>query len=195
MKKPFWILLAVLWLCHAGWAETYPLGITAYSGYDVPVIQGDVGAGPMYGLAVRGNIWKFVHGELFFRGTSQGDKDEDMEFGNQTETVTYKGGTLTGFGFNLLLACKNPVNIWPYGLLGVSSNSFKPGDSFKDSESMIGWSFGGGMGINLYQNALYLDVNTALLVMPFHDNNASRKDWQTRLGIQYYIPIKMGGTN
>ena len=52
----------------------------------------------MWGVSVRGNVWNFVHGQIIVRGTSQGGKKEDFEFGNQTETVTYKGGTLTGFG-------------------------------------------------------------------------------------------------
>ena len=52
----------------------------------------------MWGVSVRGNIWSFVHGQIIVRGTSQGDKKEDFEFGDATETVTYGGGTLTGFG-------------------------------------------------------------------------------------------------
>jgi hypothetical protein len=128
---------------------------------------------------------------VYVRGTSQGDKDEALDFGNnQSETITYKGGTLTGFGLNVLLARQEPANVWPYGLIGLSSNNQKFGDSFKGSKSLMGWSFGGGMGINLYQRALYLDINTSLLVMPFHDNKASRKNWQTLAGIQYFIPIK-----
>jgi opacity protein-like surface antigen len=195
MKKSIWFLLAMFGLFQIAWAESYPLGITAYSGFDVPVIQTDVGSGPMYGLAVRGNIWKFVHGELFFRGTSQGDVTEDAPFGDQTESITFKGGSLTGFGLNVLLAAKNPVSVWPYGLIGISSNTLKHGDSYKEKKTLVGYSFGGGLGINLYDKMLYLDINTALLVMPFHDNKASRKNWQSRAGIQYYIPIRMGGSN
>jgi hypothetical protein len=124
------------------------------------------------------------------RGTSNGDVEEELEFGNnETETLTYEGGTLTGFGLNVLLAKKDPANIWPYGLLGVSTNSLSFGADYKEDDSLIGWAFGGGLGINLYNRQLYLDANTSYLVMPFHDNNASRKNWQTLFGIQYFIPI------
>ncbi|MBL0060664.1 MAG: hypothetical protein IPP40_04045 [bacterium] len=51
-------------------------------------------------------------------------------------------------------------------------------------------SGGFGLGFNLYQRKIYLDINTSLLVMPFHDDNASRKNLQTMLGVQYFIPIK-----
>jgi hypothetical protein len=55
---------------------------------------------------------------------------------------------------------------------------------------LTGMSGGVGAGINLYQKKIYLDVMTSLLVMPFHDNNASRKNWQTMFGVQYFFPIK-----
>jgi hypothetical protein len=188
--KKLLLILALMGLAVLpGLAATYPLGIGAYGGYDYPVIQEDVGAGPMWAFGVRGNIWKLFHGQLIVRGTSQADVEEDIDFPNEP-TLTIPGGTLTGFGFNLLLAAKNPVNFWPYGLLGVSSNSLAPGASYKEDESLTGWSFGGGFAINLYNRALYLDLNTSLLVMPFHDDKASRKNWQTLAGFQYFIPIK-----
>ncbi len=193
MKALFAITLLCIFGTGLAVAETYPLGVEIFSGYDMPVIQDDVGAGTMFGLSVRGHVWGPFHGELFFRSTSQGDKDETLEFGGgvPNETVTYPGGTLSGFGANLLLAKSHPVSVWPYLQIGLSSNSLKPGSSVKKDETLMGWSFGGGTGINLYNHALYLDVNTNLLVMPFHDNNASRKNWQTRAGIQYFIPINM----
>jgi hypothetical protein len=144
----------------------------------------------MFGLAVRSHVWAPFHAELFFRSTSQGDADIDTDIPGDPG-FTIAGGTLSGFGLNVLIAHPTPVSVWPYLQLGVSSNSRNPGESYQKDETLTGWSFGGGTGINLYNRALYLDLNTALLIMPFHDNEASRKDWQTRLGIQYFIPINM----
>lgn len=190
MKPLFAILLFCVLGAGVALAETYPLGVEVFSGYDMPVIQDDVGSGAMFGLSVRGHVWGPFHGELFFRSTSQGDAELDTDIPTDP-TITLAGGTLTGFGLNVLLAAKEPASVWPYFLLGVSSNSHKAGGSFQEDETLTGWSFGGGTGINLYNRALYLDVNTSLLVMPFHDNEASRKNWQTRLGIQYFIPINL----
>jgi hypothetical protein len=171
-------------------ARTWNLGVGPYGGYDMPVIQTDVGAGPMWGVGVRSNLWHFVHGQVFVHGTSNADKNENLDFGNgQTETVTYKGGTLTGYGIHLLLAHAEPVSVWPYALVGLSSNSQKFGDSFKKSASYMGWDFGGGLAVNLYEKLLYIDANTTFLVMPFHSNKATRKNWQTLVGLQYFIPI------
>lgn len=181
------VLLAAL-LAVPAWA-TYPLGIGLHGGFDMPVIQGDVGEGPVYGVSVRGNIVGPLHGQLLFRSTSQADVEEDIGFPGEP-TLTIPGGTLTGFGLNLLLAKKDPANVWPYLHLGVSSNSLAPGAGYKEDESLTGMSGGFGIGFNLYQRKLYLDFNTGLLVMPFHDDNASRKNWQTMLGVQYFIPIK-----
>jgi opacity protein-like surface antigen len=193
MTRWMWLAItASLALALPATAETYPLGVSAYGGFDYPVLQSDVGSGPMWAVAVRGNIWRSFHGQIILHGTSQGDQDETLDFGNgQSETLTYKGGTLTGFGVNLLIAKQDPVNVWPYAMLGLSTNKLKFGDSFKDSKSLTGWSLGGGLGINLYRRWIYLDVNTALLVMPFHDNKASRKNWQSLMGVQYFIPIKV----
>lgn len=191
MRFAFLMLLIVAAFVLPANAGTYPLGVGVHSGYDMPVLQDDIGAGMMWGIGVRGNIWSFVHGQIIVRGTSQGDKEEDLDFGNgQTETLTYKGGSLTGFGLNILLAKKNPANVWPYAILGFSSNSFDFGDEFKEDESMMGWTFGGGLGVNLYQKKVYLDAQTGLLVVPFHDNKASRKNWQSLIGVQYFIPIR-----
>jgi hypothetical protein len=189
MNRPVLVFLAVAVFCATAGAGSYPLGIGLHSGYDLPVIQDDVGNGPMWGFSVRGNIWNFVHGQLIVRGTSQGDVDEDIDFPNEP-TLTLEGGTLTGFGLNVLLGKKDPANIWPYGLLGLSSNSLSPGASFKQDEDNLGFSIGGGLGINLYNRQLYFDVNTTLLVMPIYDDNASRKNWQSMFGLQYFIPIK-----
>ena len=191
MKKLLVAVVMLAMLAVQSMAGTYPLGIGLHSGYDMPVIQDDVGAGTMWGISVRGNIVSFLHGQLIVRGTSQGDVDDELKSnGVVIETITTAGGTLTGFGLNALLAKKDPVNIWPYFMLGISSNSFSPGESFKADESNFGWSIGGGTGINLYNRQIYLEINTSLLVMPIHDNNASRKNWQSMVGVQYFIPIR-----
>lgn len=181
------IVLAVA-LAVPAWA-TYPLGIGVHGGYDMPVIQGDVGAGPVFGVSLRGNIVGPLHGQLMFKSTSQADVEEDIDFPGEP-TLTIPGGTLSGFGLNLLLAKKNPASVWPYLQFGVSSNSVSPGASYKQDESLTGMNGGFGLGFNLSQRKIYLDFNTSLLVMPFHDDNASRKNWQTTLGVQYFIPIK-----
>ncbi len=187
------IILVVCLLALPALAD-YPLGVGLHGGFDLPVIQEDVGQGPIFGISVRGNIVGPLHGQLLFRSTSQGDVEEDIDFPGEP-TLTIPGGTLTGFGLNLLLAKKNPASFWPYLHLGVSSNSVSAGADYKEDESLTGMSGGFGAGINLYQRKIYLDVMTSLLVMPFHDNNASRKNWQTMLGVQYFIPIKAKSSN
>jgi hypothetical protein len=188
MKSSIVIILFCLFGAGLASAATFPLGVEVFSGYDMPIIQDDVGAGAMFGLAVRAHAWGPLHGELYFRSTSQGDSKLDTDIPTDP-SIKLAGGTLSGFGLNLIVAKQEPASVWPYLLLGVSSNSLKPGESFQKDETLTGWSFGPGLGINLYNRALYLDANTTALVMPFHDNKSSRKNWQTRVGIQYFIPI------
>jgi hypothetical protein len=93
----------------------YPLGVGLHGGYDMPVIQQDVGAGPVFGFSVRGNIVGPLHGQIVFRSTSQADVEEDIDFPGEP-TLTIPGGTLTGFGLNALLAAKNPRTSGPISI-------------------------------------------------------------------------------
>jgi hypothetical protein len=192
MKKLCFIFLFALVALQVSSANagTYPLGVEAFGGFDMPLVQEDVGSGPMYGISVRGHIFSIFHGQLVFRGSSQGDKDETVTPVNAASiTETLKGGSLTGFGLNVLLATKNPKRVWPYGFIGISTNSFAPGK--RDKETLWGSSWGGGMAINLYRNLIYADVNASLLVMPIEDNSASRKNAQIGVGLMYMFQIPM----
>ncbi len=171
-------------------AKSYPLGVEAFFGWDAPLVQEDVNSGQMWGVSVRGHLLAFLHGQLVFRSTSQLDKDIDVQpIGTAPITETLEGGSLTGFGANLILAGRDPASIWPYGFVGIYSNNFKPGN--RDSETLFGHAWGGGLAINLYHNLVYADVSTSLLIMPIEGGEATRKNWQATLGLMYMFQIPM----
>jgi hypothetical protein len=177
-------------MAPAAFCVTYPLGVELFGGFDMPLVQEDVGNGAMYGVSVRGNVVSILHAQLIFRGSSQGDKKETVTpIGVGSLTETLQGGSLTGFGLNLLLAAKRPTTIWPYGFIGISTNNFAPGK--RNKETLWGTSWGGGLAVSLYRNLIYADVNTSLLVMPIENNSASRKNWQTGVGLMYMFQIPM----
>jgi hypothetical protein len=192
MRAFFAICLSILFVALASplHAKSYPLGVEAFLGYDMPLVQDDIGSGMMYGLSVRGHLFAFLHGQLIFRGSTQADEDKSVTpIGQGSITETLEGGSLTGFGANLLFAGKNPARVWPYGFIGISTNNFAPGK--RDSETLFGSSWGGGLAISLYRDLVYADISTSLLVMPIEDNEASRKNWQTTVGIMYLFQIPM----
>ena len=171
-------------------AKSYPLGVEAFFGWDAPLVQEDVNSGQMWGVSVRGHLFALFHGQLVFRSTSQGDKDIGVNpIGAASITETFEGGTLTGFGANLILAGRDPALIWPYAFVGIHSNNFKPGN--RDSETLFGHAWGGGLAISLYRNLIYADVSTSLLIMPIEGNEATRKNWQTTVGLMYMFQIPM----
>jgi hypothetical protein len=193
MKNLCLVCLAVLMALQipTACAETYPLGVEAFGGWDMPVIQEDIASGPLFGLSVRGHLLAFLHGQLLFSSTSQGDEDKSVTpFGEASFTETLTGGTLTSIGARVLFAGKNPAPIWPYGFIGISTNNFAPGE--RDKETLLGTSWGGGVAFSVYRDLVYVDLSTSLLVMPIADNKASRKKWQTSLGLMYlfHIPMK-----
>ncbi len=179
-----------LFVIPAALADSYPLGVEAFGGWDMPLVQQDIGSGAMYGVAVRGHIIAFLHGQLVFRASAQGDQDETVTpIGQSSLVATLEGGSLTGFGANILLAGKKPTMVWPYGFVGISTNKFAPGE--RDSETFFGTSWGCGLSVSLYRNLIYADVSTSLLVMPIENNSASRKNWQTSIGLMYFFQIPM----
>ena len=171
-------------------AKSYPLGVEAFGGWDEPIVQDDVAGGAMFGISVRGHLLAFLHGQLVFRSTSQGDKDIGVNpIGATSITETLEGGSLTGFGANLILAGRDPAPIWPYAFVGIQSNNFKPGN--RDSETLFGHAWGGGLAISLYRNLIYADISTSLLIMPIEGGEATRKNWQTTVGLMYMFQIPM----
>jgi hypothetical protein len=177
-------------MAPAAFCGSYPLGVELFGGFDMPLVQEDVGNGAMYGVSVRGHLVSILHAQLVFRGSSQGDKTETVTpIGAASVKETLAGGSLTGFGLNLLLAGKNPARIWPYGFIGVSTNNFAPGK--RDKETLWGTSWGGGLAVNLYRNLIYADANASLLVMPIENNSASRKNCQIDVGLMYMFQIPM----
>jgi len=192
VKLPFRsVLLAISVITvPAAFAGSYPLGVELFGGFDMPLVQEDVGSGPMYGISVRGHVISIFHAQLVFRGSSQGDKDESITpIGAPSLTETLQGGSLTGFGLNVLLAGKKPALVWPYGFIGISTNSFAPGQ--RDKETLLGTSWGGGLAVSLYRNIVYADANASLLVMPIENNSASRKNLQIGVGLMYMFQIPM----
>ncbi|MFH1011514.1 MAG: hypothetical protein V1784_09820 [bacterium] len=186
----FCLLTVVVVMVPAAFAGSYPLGVELFGGFDMPLVQEDVGSGPMYGISVRGHLISIFHAQLVFRGSSQGDKDETVTpVGAASLTETLEGGSLTGFGLNVLLAGKKPALIWPYGFVGISTNSFSPGE--RDKETLLGTSWGGGLAVSLYRNMVYADANASLLVMPIEKNSASRKNLQIGVGLMYMFQIPM----
>lgn len=181
------LFVAQIPLAHA---RSYPLGVEAFFGWDAPLVQEDIGSGQMWGVSVRGHLLAFLHAQLVFRATGQGDKDKSVTpIGRPSLTETLEGGTLTGFGANLLFAARDPAPIWPYGFVGISTNDFAPGK--RDKEALFGHSWGGGLAISLYRNLVYADISTSFLVMPIEGNKASRKNWQATLGLMYLFQIPM----
>ena len=171
-------------------AKSYPLGVEAFGGWDEPLVQDDIAGGTMFGLSVRGHLIAFLHAQLVFRSTSQGNQDIGINpIGTGSITETLEGGTLTGFGANLLLAGRDPGMVWPYAFIGIYSNNFKPGN--RDSETLFGHAWGGGLAMNLYRNLVYADVATGFLIMPIEGGEATRKNWQTTVGLMYMFQIPM----
>lgn len=138
MKRPtiFLLLALVLLPCVAGAAG---VGIGAFGGVSVPIVQDDNGQGTLFGVRVPVSLLPLVTVEPFFGKTGGGDKDQDV----LGITRTRSGIDVNAYGANVLLTFGSKLQLYPFA--GIGSYKLKrPGLD----ESQTGYSFGLGLGLS-----------------------------------------------
>lgn len=168
-------LLALL--SSAGAAHALSVGVGAFGGISVPIVQDDTGQGTQFGVRVPVNLIPMVVVEPFFSSASGGDKDE--EFGGVTQTRT--GLDVTGFGANLLLPFGTGFRFYPFAGLG----SFKVKREGSEDVTKTGYNFGIGIGISPPLAGLSLDVRGELNAVV--DGDVSRKWGNATVGVSYNV--------
>ncbi|MBI5711430.1 MAG: outer membrane beta-barrel protein [Candidatus Eisenbacteria bacterium] len=172
MKRPviFALLALVLLPCVAGAAG---VGVGAFGGVSVPIVQDDNGQGTLFGVRVPVSLIPLVTVEPFFAKTGGGDKDQDL-FGG---TITRSGIDVTSFGANVLLTFGGKLQLYPFAGIG----SFKMKRTGLD-ESKTGYNFGLGLGISPAPKiSLHVRGELAAAV----DGDVSRKWANVTAGVSY----------
>jgi hypothetical protein len=130
-----WIALALCLM--AGSANAGSVGVGAYGGMSIPIVQDDNGSGPVFGLRVPVSLLSHVRIEPFFGTASDGDATADIG----GVSYTRSGFDVTTFGATAQFPFGSKLQFYPF--IGISSNSLKrPGS---ETQSMFG--FGGGLGL------------------------------------------------
>src|SRR2546426_11198987 len=100
-------------------AGAVSVGVGAFGGVSVPLVQDDTGRGTMFGLRVPVNLVPLLAVEPYFASTSGGDKDETfVDVG-----YTRSGLDVTAFGANLMLPFGSMVKFYPFA--GIGSHKLK----------------------------------------------------------------------
>jgi hypothetical protein len=175
MRKATILMLFALALlpCVAGAAS---VGVGAFGGMSLPIVQDDNGQGTMMGLRAPVSLLPLVTVEPYFAKISGGDKNQDIE----GETITRSGLDVTGFGANLLLTFGGKIQLYPFAGIG----SYKLTRDGSEDVTNTAYTFGLGLGISpLPKLSIHLRGELAAAV----EGETSRKWANATIGVSYNV--------
>ncbi len=156
-------------------AHAVGVGVGAFGGVGIPIIQQDTGQGPLIGLRLPVRLLSFVTVEPYYSHTT--GRESDRSFGDIT--VVYDGIDVSSYGANLLLTFGGRLQLYPYAGVG-SFHLTRP--SF--DETRTGYNFGLGLGVSpLSRLSLHLRGELAAAV----SGGVSRKWANLTAGLTYHL--------
>lgn len=139
MKRTVLFVCLALTLA-AGVAGAATIGIGAFGGVGVPILQDDNGRATEFGVRAPVSLIPLITVEPYFLSSNGTDKDQDLGGG---VTITRSGIDVTGFGANAMLTMGGPVSFYPF--VGIGSHKLKR-DGVEETRTT--YSFGLGLGIS-----------------------------------------------
>jgi hypothetical protein len=175
MKKTAPILLLGLALT-AGAAYAAGVGVGAFGGTSIPIVQEDAKAGVLYGVRLPVTVVPLLRLEPYWTQTRPGDVEET--FGGLT--YTRDGGEISAFGLNAMLATGGPLRFYPFAGIG----SYKLTREATDDLTQIGYDAGVGLGLSPLPK-LEVDLRAEFVVISLDET--SRKSVNVTLGASYHF--------
>jgi len=175
MRKAMILALFALAIlpCVAG---AVSIGVGAFGGASIPLLQDDNGQGTVFGLRAPVSLIPLVTVEPYFAKGSGGDKSQDIE----GTTITRSGIDVTGFGANVLLTFGGKLQLYPFAGIG----SYKLTRAGSDDLTNTTYTFGLGLGISpLPKLSVHLRGELAAAV----DGAVSRKWANATVGVSYNV--------
>jgi hypothetical protein len=181
MKKCFFwsvFLFVMGGLCSS--AMALPVGIGAFAGLNVPIVQDDAGTGALYGVRVRLTVIPFLAVEPTLTFFNQGDATTEV----RGEEYELDGGKSTALGLNVILgSVGTPAGLRFYNVIGIASHAMKQEGA--EDESRLALSIGPGLEVKL-GTRLALNVETRLHMISLEGGGA-RKNLGLTGGLIYYV--------
>jgi hypothetical protein len=168
-------LTLVLLAVSAGVAAAGSIGVGAFAGMSIPVVQEDVAQGAMYGLRAPVKLVPLVTLEPYFASSALGDKDETLA----GITYTREGFDETAFGLNAMLTMGGPVTFYPFA--GIGSTKLKRSGA---DLTLTTYNAGFGLGLSpMPKVSVHVRGELQMAV----DSGASRKFANVTLGASYAL--------
>jgi hypothetical protein len=159
-----------------GSARAGSIGVGAFAGTSVPIVQADQGNGSIYGLRIPIKLVPAFTVEPFYSSSALGNKTIDIAPGI---TTTFEGSDVTTYGINALLTLGGPVSFYPFA--GIGQATFK---RTGQDESFTSYSFGFGLGLS---PAPKLTIDFRAEVQAAVEGDVSRKMGNFTLGASYAL--------
>jgi len=174
MRRSLFSLLAALALC-AGTARAGSVGIGAFGGASIPIVQDDQGNGSVFGLRAPVQLVPLLRVEPFWSTSALGDKTVDVGGFSQTRT----GSDVTTFGLNAMLSLGGPVTFYPF--VGIGTVKF---DRTGQDETFTSYHMGLGLGLSPIPK---LSVDLRAELQAAAKDGSSRKMGNITLGASYAV--------
>lgn len=163
----------------AGTAHAVTVGVGAYGGLAIPIVNDLSDNGSVFGIRVPVGISPMFTAEGFYSQSALGDVEDT--FGGPT-TYTRDGGDVTGYGVNGLLnfGGNGTVHFFPFGGIG----KYKIERSGAEDISEVGYNFGLGLGFKLAALVGFsFDVRGEAVMIK--TNDTSQKIGNVTAGVTY----------
>ncbi len=170
------ILAACLAVALAGSsAQAGSIGVGAFGGVSVPVVQSDVEQGPIFGVRVPIKLVPLLAIEPYYASSNLGDAQEDV----LGVTYTRQGFESKAYGANVMLTMGGPLQFYPFAGIGQTKLT-RPGNEL----SLTTYNFGMGLGISPAPKiSLHIRGELAAAV----DGETSRKFANATVGLSYAL--------
>jgi hypothetical protein len=172
------ILALVALLLAPQAARALGIGVGAYGGVAVPILQDDNGQGSLFGIRAPVSLIPMITVEPYFAKGSGGEKKQDVG----GITYTRSGIDQTSFGANVMLTFGGPFSFYPY--VGIGSTKLERGSLDATSTN---YNFGLGFGISPMPK-LSLHLRSELqAVLDENSSDVSRKWANVTVGVHYNL--------
>lgn len=170
------ILGASLAIALAGTsAQAGSIGVGAFGGISIPIVQSDVEKGSMFGIRIPIKLVPMVAIEPYYASSALGDAKEDV----LGVTYTRSGFDAKAYGANVMLSMGGPLQFYPYAGIGQTKLE-RPGTDL----SLTTYNFGMGLGIS---PAPKISVHFRGELAAAVDGEASRKFANATVGLSYAL--------
>jgi hypothetical protein len=160
------IVVALILLASLASATAPKIGVGAFGGVSIPVVQKDQAQGTEFGLRARLTLLSFLSGEAQLAFTKWG-KPDPIEGIPWTE-----GSKVTSFGVNGVLGGGPGPGVKPFFVVGAGSYKIKNDETTQELTRM-GYSGGLGIGIG-FGPKIGLDVRGEAVVVPLEEGGSKK---------------------